>query len=530
MAVYGHGARGAPCGLPRHSRGHGTPRHSRGHGTPRHSRGHACRDADPSLRHRAQAVALNREQALFDSGTINDFAKENLGSFSTATLKNGIPVVIKHSTSNRILTLKAVLTGHVSYTPVDKAGLEAVMLTMLTRGSSRYTYADIQRLTFETSSDMVPRYGSYDLTSLDLVTIDSYFPRLFPMYADALLHPAWNEQEFPRVVSDFKLQKQQEESDPFSSAGLRLDAKFFAGHPYAATWEGVGDSLDRITLDDLREYYARAVTAGRLFLVAVGNFDAKTLVPLLDDSFGSLPRASSPRPSVPSLQGSVTPDLILTPFPRSEGLAYVKGQFAMPAPDDPDYAPSLVAFNLLDDILFEILRTRNGACYSVAANVDGAAASYGDITVFKTTVPGKVKPLVDEAIGVLVSGQSMSGNVTVSAAGKSGLGSAAASPAAAFVPIAQALPFYKLKFLTEFYSRQQANILIASQIAGSLFYHGDYRHYLLLVDRIGAVSAEDVVRVAKKYLLDNRMVWIVLGDPALLKNVSRDDFVKQPAS
>jgi len=478
----------------------------------------------------AQAAELTREQTLFDSGVINEFAKKTLGSFSTVTLKNGIPVVIKRSTSNRLLTLKAVLTGHVSFTPVDKAGLEAVMLTMLTRGSAHYTYEDIQRATFETSSSLVPRYGSYDLTSFDLVTIDTYFPRLFPIYADAILHPSWNGEEFPRVISDFKLQKQQEESDPSTSAGLRLDEKFFAGHPYAATWEGAGDSLDHISLDDLRSYYARAVTSGRLILIAVGNFDPKTLLPQLEDSFGSLPRSASIRPPVPPLQGAVTPDLMVSPSPRSEGLAYVKGQFAMPAPDSPDYPASLVAFDLLDDILFEILRTRNGACYSVEANVDGATASYGDITVFRTTVPGKVKRLVDESIGVLASGQSMSGNVTVSAAGKSGLGSATAAQAAAFVPISQALPFYKLKFLTRFYSGQQTNRLIASQIAGSIFYHGDYRHYLLLVDRIGSVTADDVVRVAKRYLVDNPMLWIVLGDPALLKDVNRDDFLRYTGS
>jgi zinc protease len=473
----------------------------------------------------AQSVELTREQAIFDSGTVNDFARENLGSFSTATLKNGIPVVIKRSTSNRILTLKAVLTGHVSYTPLDKAGLEAMMLTMLTRGSAHYTYADIQRMMFETSSDIVPRYGSYDLTSLDLVTLDTYFPRLFPMYADAILHPSWNGEEFPRVVSDFKLQKQQEESDPFSVAGLRLDEKFFTGHPYAAAGEGVGDSLDHVSIDDIRAYYSRAVTTGRLFLIAVGDFDPRVLIPLLDDSFGTLPRTASARPPVPSFAGTVTPDLLVAPFPRSEGLAYVKGQFAMPSPDSPEYAASLVAFDLLDDILFEILRTRNGACYSVEANVDGATASWGDITVFRTTVPGKVKPLVDEAIGVLASGRSMSGNVTVSAAGKSGLGSAAAAQAAAFVPVAEALPFYKLKFLTQFYSGQETNRLIASQIAGSVFYHGDYRHYLLLPERIGKVTADDVVAVAKKYLVDNPTLWIVLGDPALLKDVRRSDFL-----
>ncbi len=89
---------------------------------------------------RAPACTSPTSKPCSSQGEVNDFAKENLGSFTTAVLKNGIPVVIKRSITNRILTLKAVFTGHVSWTPVEKAGLEAVMLTMLTRGSAHYTY------------------------------------------------------------------------------------------------------------------------------------------------------------------------------------------------------------------------------------------------------------------------------------------------------------------------------------------------------------------------------------------------------
>ena len=473
----------------------------------------------------AQAVDLTDEQALFDTGTVNAFARENLASFTTATLSNGITVVIKRSTTNRILSLKAVLTGHVAWTPADKAGLEAVMLTMLTRGSEHYTYQDLQRVTFETSGDIVPRYGGFDLTSLDLVTIDSYFDRLFPVYVDALLHPAWNAEEFPRVISDFKLQKQQSETDPFSAAVRDLDERFFKGHPYAASWDGEGDSLDHITIDDLRSYYAQAMTAGRLFLVAVGNFDPSVLIPKLEAAFGKLPAGSARRPPIPSFTGTVQTDLMTVPFPRSQGLAYVRGEFAMPDPSSPDYAPSLLAFDLLNDILFEIVRTRNGAAYGAEASVDGGVASYGDITVYRTSAPGTVKKLVDEAIGVLTSGRSLSGKINASAAGKGGLGSPAAAAASAFVPVADALPFYKLKFITEFYSGQETNRQIASQIAGSLYYHGDYRHYLLLIDRINAITADDVVRVARTWLVNNPTLWIALGDPALLKDVNRKDFV-----
>ncbi len=473
-----------------------------------------------------QAPQLMREQAAVEAGKINPFAKENIPTFSVTSLANGIPVIVKRSPTNRIMSLKVVLMGHVSFTPVQKAGLEAVMLRMLTRGSAHYTYADVQKMLFETSSSIAANAGSFDSSSLDLVTIDTYFNELFPVFADAFLHPKWNAEEFPRVINDFKRAKQQEENDPYGLMNQLLRDSFFAGHPYEAYFQGEGYSLEGITLDDVMSYYDKNVASGRIFIVAVGNFDRAALITKLNATFGLLPHSSYVRPPVPAFTGAVKPDLIVETYPQSEGLAYVRGNFAMPGQDSPDFAPSLLTFSLLDDLLFEIVRTRNGAAYSVNSTVHGFTASYGDITVYKTATPGTVKPLIDQAIAVLASGRSMGGNVTASAAGKGGIGSAEEAKAASFVPVADALPFYKASFLSQFYSGQETNMSIAAQIASSIIYDGDYRDYLLIIDRINAVTADDVVRVTKKYLIGNPTLWIVLGDPALLQSVKKDDFMR----
>jgi predicted Zn-dependent peptidase len=155
----------------------------------------------------------------------------------------------------------------------------------------------------------------------------------------------------------------------------------------------------------------------------------------------------------------------------------------------------------------------------------GFTATYGDITVYKTATPAKVKPLIDQAIAVLASGRSMGGNVTVSAAGKGGIGAPEEVKEASFIPLADALPFYKASYLSQFYSGQQTNSMIAFQIASSIIYNGDFRDYLLVIDRINAVTPDDVVRVTKKYLINNPTLWIVLGDPALLADVRKDDFM-----
>jgi zinc protease len=476
----------------------------------------------------AGPLELTRQQKTIEAGGLNAFAAENLPSFTLASLDNGVPVVIKRSTTNRILTVKAVLLGHVSLTPVEKAGLEAVTLRMLTRGSARYPYPEFQRILFEKSSSIGPSYSSFDATSFDLITVDSYFDELFAVFADAFLHPAWNSEEFPRVMNDFKVAKQEAENDPWQRTVRLLHEEFFFGHPYAAAWEGAGGSLESITLDDVKSYYERTVSSGRLILVAVGNFEPAKLLKSLNATFGAMQRKPFTRPPVPSFAGAVKPDLVVEPYDEAEGTAYVRGDFALPSPDSPEYPAVLVAFSLLDDLLFEIVRTQHGACYSVWSTVHGFTASYGDITVYQTSVPGKVKEYVDEAIAVLLRGQCLSGKVSASAEGKSGIGKEIDVKAqkGVYVPIAEALPFYKRQFITRFYSSQQTNISIASQIASSIVYQGDYRDYLLMMDRIAAVSAKDVVRVARAYLRDNPALWIALGDTHVLKDVKREDFLE----
>ncbi len=480
-----------------------------------------------SIRAGAQPVELTRQQKAIEAGGLNAFAAENLPSFTLASLDNGIPVVIKRSTTNRILTLKAVLLGHVSLTPVEKAGLEAVTLRMLTRGSARYPYPEFQRILFEKSSSIGPSYASFDATSFDLITVDSYFDELFAVFADAFLHPAWNAEEFPRVMNDFKVAKQEAENDPWQRTVRLLHEEFFYGHPYAAAWDGAGESLESITLDDVKSYYERTVSSGRLILVAVGNFEPAKLLKSLNATFGAMPRKPFSRPPVPLFAGTVKPDLVVEPFDEAEGTAYVRGDFALPSPDSPEYPAVLVAFSLLDDLLFEIVRTQKGACYSVWSTVHGFTASYGDITVYQTSVPGKVKEYVDEAIAVLLRGQSLSGKVSASAEGKSGIGREVDVKAqkGVYVPIAEALPFYKRQFITRFYSSQQTNISVASQISSSIVYQGDYRDYLLMMERIDAVGAEDVVRAAQKYLRDAPTLWIALGDTHLLRDVTKEDFL-----
>jgi predicted Zn-dependent peptidase len=57
-------------------------------------------------------------------------------------------------------------------------------------------------------------------------------------------------------------------------------------------------------------------------------------------------------------------------------------------------------------------------------------------------------------------------------------------------------------------------------------YRGDYRAWLLFLDRVNAVMPADIVRVAKQYLSDNPALWVVVGSSDLLAGVKREDWLR----
>jgi predicted Zn-dependent peptidase len=95
-----------------------------------------------------------------------------------------------------------------------------------------------------------------------------------------------------------------------------------------------------------------------------------------------------------------------------------------------------------------------------------------------------------------------------------------------FVPIAEALPYYKRQFVTGFFEGQQTNLQVADEIASSVVYRGDYRSWLLFLDRVNAVTPADVERVARAYLRDNPVLWVVVGSKDLLDGVKREEWLR----
>ncbi|MCX8059205.1 MAG: insulinase family protein [Spirochaetes bacterium] len=467
--------------------------------------------------------SLYSKESVISSGNINNFAKTNLPTFTVKTLSNGIPVIIKNNPYNRIQHIKVIINGGVLLSNVKNAGIENVMLSLLTKGSKNYSYDDIKKILSDTSSSISTSTG-FDYSEYSLNTLDYYFDKVFDIYVDCFTNPTFPEYEFDTTKDEFLRNLDKKANDPYSKMVDNLNKALFKGHPYEASWDGTEESIKNLKYKDVVDYYKRTISSNRLFIVAVGNFNNDKLFNKLNDTFGKIPNKNIGIPSVSNFLGKVKSDVIYEVNAIGGGVAYVRGDFAIPEASHPDFMPLRLALAILDDMLFEIVRTQNSACYSAWTQVRIFKANYGSIVVYKTTVPDKVKYYIDEAIAYLLMGKVIAPKASVSAEGKGGMGQEVdlSKMSISLVSINEVLETYKNIFINSFFESQQTNAAIASQIAQSILLNGDYRNYLLFMDQVRAITADQIIAVAKKYLYDNKILWSVLGSEDVMKNFKPD--------
>ncbi|MBU0926282.1 MAG: insulinase family protein [Spirochaetes bacterium] len=434
------------------------------------------------------------------------FMRANLPTIETRTLANGVTLIVKKNPANRVFSMKIAFRGGSAMTGPERAGIEAMTLAMLARGSTAYPYAALQRAQYERSSSIGYSASSYDWASFDLNTIDKYWDEMFAIYADCALSPAFDPAQFAVVQNDFKVSIQKSLADPYNFAVTRLHGKMFAGHPYAAEFGGSAESVAAITLDDVKAYYRDAMSADRMVVVAVGNFDADALAASLNATVGSMPRKGIAVPAVERFEPKEA--LYLERFDKSKGVAYVRGDFPIADPRSPDFPTLQLAFSMLDELLFSIVRTDHGACYSVWSKAFGFESAYGSLVVYKTDRPGEAKGWVDEAIALLASGKTL--NV------KGG--------DEKYAPIASTIEAYKAKYINSFFGSQQTNAETAAQLVAGSVYFGDHLEYLRFIDKVNAIRPEDVVAAIKAYVVDAPVSWIVVADQGTLSKVDATRF------
>ncbi len=418
------------------------------------------------------------------------FYDNNIGDFSSARLSNGIEITYKINSYGKIPVVRLLFEGGVPLIPSEKSGLEQITLDLMLHGSKNYSYESLQQLTYEKQFQINGSSGK-DYSSMGFVCIQRDFNLVTEVLADALLNPLFLEKDFTQEMTDAKSSVHRMTSDPERLLGLKVADTLYKGHQYWSRTYPTAESVEKITLEDVKNHHQELLNASRIKIVVVGNFTSdqqKAITELFEEKFGQIPAKDYQRPVISEIQIDDQPVYVENKLAGDIG--YIQGFFKCPDRTSPEYIPFAIAEMFLDEILFSEVREKNSALYSIGTGIAGGRKRVGSISLYKASEKENLKKIVYDAVASFPKTED---------------------------EINEKLDGYKNKYITILFNSSQSSSGIAGSVGASIIYNDSPTQYLHRSAEVQAVTAKQVLEVYKKYFNwsdsenPNPVKWIILS-------------------
>jgi len=233
------------------------------------------------------AIAQKKKPAKTPAKTMNS-------AIETVFLPGKSPVV-----SLRIQFLNGAVDD-----PQGKEGVAALTAAMLSQGGSKtMTYDQIVADFYPMAAGFGAQTDKEMTTFVGQTHVDN-LPKYYALVKQMLLDPGFREDDFTRLKQDAInfLKVSLRESNDEELGKERLYNIIYAGTAYENHSIGRVSSLEKLTLQDVKDFYAANYTQGNLVIGLAGGFDTKFSKEIVAD-FGKLPKGGR------KMRKLVTPNL-----------------------------------------------------------------------------------------------------------------------------------------------------------------------------------------------------------------------------
>jgi len=396
-------------------------------------------------------------------------------------------VIQKRTTANRVVAAKLYIVGGSANLTDDSAGIEQLAMKVAVTGGTESTPKDDFNRKLDSTGSSVYSFNERDDSGYGLKTLVSNFDETWDLFQQAVLEPAMpkDEVEIRRTKQLAQIASMLE--DPDSHVSYVAARRMFENHPYYHLQVGTKKNVESFSREELLAYQRHMLRPERMILVVVGDVPTKTLLDKVKKTFGRLAPSGASPGELPKFTSHPGAKIVDRKLPTN----YVLGFFSAPSPGDPDYPALLVATDYLRNRLFEEVRTKRNLTYAVSAGLSDKRANYGYLYVTATDPKKTMKVIFDQIAEMkLIEIPKADLDQTVNV------------------------------FITHHFMDLETNGSQASTLATAQITAGDWKQADGLLEKIRAVTPEDVQRVATKYIANYR--FGVVGQSA-----TKADFVPE---
>ena len=314
---------------------------------------------------------------------------------------NGLTVIVAPGGATDIVAAGMYFRGGSSVLDAREAGIEALALRVATHATKNYPKGVLDAALEGMDTHISPAAGR-DYASLSLQCVRENFPRSWKIFADMILNPSFDsaDVELERDQMLAGIRQSKDNPDQYLST-LAMEA-FYVDNPYAVDPSGSEATVRSFSRGDLQAFMKSKVTAHGMLLVVVGNTTRSEVEGMVRESFANLPAGSERTPEVPAASFQAPSVKIVR---RELPTSYIMGCYNAPRFGSAESYAMILAESILQDRLFEEVRTKRSLSYAPGAGLGGLFTNYGLIYVTAvrpdTTLNvmiGEMKKLQDEPV------------------------------------------------------------------------------------------------------------------------------------
>lgn len=211
------------------------------------------------------------------------------------TLPNGLKVILLENHKAPLVTFQVWYRVGSRNEEWGKTGLSHMLEHMMFKGTEKIGPSQFSKIVEENGGDE-NAFTSADYTAyFENMGADSIEVSVM-LEADRMQGLVLKEDEFKMersVVMEERRLRTEDEAKALLREGI--EAAVFQVQPYH--WPVIGwmEDIEGFTVNDLRSYYDTFYRPSNAFIVVVGDFNEKTLLPLIEKAFGAIKGGSPPR-------------------------------------------------------------------------------------------------------------------------------------------------------------------------------------------------------------------------------------------
>jgi predicted Zn-dependent peptidase len=313
-------------------------------------------------------------------------------------LDNGLRLITEKMPHVRSVTIGVWLTRGSRHESDALSGIAHFVEHMLFKGSDTRSAEDIAQ-SIDSIGGQLDAFTAKEYASYYIKVLDEHLPLAVDLLADIVLRPAFAPDEIEREKKVILEEIKMVEDTPDDLVHELFTQHFWEGHPLGRPILGSKETVEGLTRDALRGYFAGAYVGSNIVVAAAGNIEHARVRDLILQAFGAVAAHGEPLNGTPPQ----VVNSVITRIKELEQSHVCLGTTCYPQKHDDRYISYILNTVLggsMSSRLFQNVREKRGLAYSVFSGL-GAYRDAGNLTIYAGCANDAVEEVVDLCVAEL---------------------------------------------------------------------------------------------------------------------------------